>query len=185
MFFKRVESVVVILLIGLGTVLPGCNRSTEWILDISFQLNEREEYPRSDQLVIWLEKSDGTFVTTLFVSEYLSYGGYNHPEICPDWTVKTDWEEASQEDFDAATGATPSIGQVNLAFVRSSKQVPKGEYNIYIEVHLIEDYNELYTGKVRISGRKYSNLLLVSYKPDQYSKATYDVLSNVQVSINE
>ena len=156
------------------------------ILTVSFQMNEREGYPRSDQLVIWLEKPDGTFVKTLFVSDYLSYGGYNDPEICPGWTTKTDWEEASQEEFDAITGATPSIGLVNLELTCSSELVPKGDYHIFIEVHLTADYNELYSGLVKVSRRKrYSNQLLVSYKPEKYARATYDVLSNVQVSINE
>ncbi len=39
-----------------------------------------------NQHFLWLKKPDGTFAKTLFVSEYLSYGGYNHPEICPDWS---------------------------------------------------------------------------------------------------
>ena len=178
-------SILLILLLGLGTLFPGCNRTREWILDVSFQLAEREGYPRSDQLVVWLEKPDGTFVKTLFVSEYLSYGGYNHPEICPDWSTKTNWEKASQEEFDAVTAATPSLGLVNMALSCTSVVVPRGEYNIFIEVHLTTDYNELYSGMVKVSGRKFNNNLTVSYKPERYHKATYDVLADVQVSLNE
>jgi hypothetical protein len=174
-----------VLLIGLITFFPGCNRTREWILDVSFELTEREDYPRSDQLVVWLEKTDGTFVKTLFVSEYLSYGGYNDPEICPSWTSKTNWEEASQEEFDAVTSATPSIGPVHMALSCTSEEVPKGEYIIFIEVHLTTDYNELYSGMVKVSGRKFSNNLTVSYIPEKYHKATYDVLSNVQISLNK
>lgn len=169
----------------LGISFTGCNQTREWILDVSFQLTELEDYTRSDQLVIWLEKPDGTFVKTLFVSEYLSYGGYNHPEICPDWITKTNWEEASQEEFDAITSATPSIGLVNMELVCSNELVPKGDYHIFIEVHLTADYNELYSCPVRISGRKFNNQLLVSYKPEKYPNSTYDVLSNVQISLNE
>jgi len=182
---NRVLSVFMAFIIGLGIFIPGCNQNREWILNVSFQLNELEDYPRSDQLVIWLEKPDGTFVKTLFVSEYLSYGGYNDFDICPDWSSNTDWEEASQEEFDAVTSATPSIGLVKMKFTCPNEQVPKGEYNIFIEVHLTADYNELYSGLVRVSGRKYSNQLLVSYKPDKYVKATYDVLSDVYISLNE
>lgn len=184
MFFTRCNTVFMIILIGLGT-LTGCNRSGDWIINVSFQLNEREGYPRSDQLVVWLEKPDGTYVKTFFVSEYLSYGGYNEPEICSDWTTKSNWEEASKEEFDAATGATPSIGQVNMAFSVSRDQVPEGEYLLNIEVHLTENYNELYSGKVKFSRRKFSNTLHVSYKPGKYMKATHDVLSHVRVSINK
>jgi hypothetical protein len=174
-----------IFLLGSGALFPGCNRSREWILDVSFQLTEMEGYPRSDQLVIWLEKPDGTFVKTLFVSEYLSYGGYNHPEICPDWTSKTNWEEASQEEFDAVTTATPSIGLINLQLKCTSEVVPKGEYIIFMEIHLTADYNELYSGPVRVSGRKYHNQLLVSYKPEKYPKATHEVLADVKIKLNE
>lgn len=181
----RILSVFIAFTFALGLFAPGCNQTREWILNVSFQLNELEDYPRSDQLVIWLEKPDGTFVKTLFVSEYLSYGGYNHPEICPDWTTKTNWEEASQEEFDAVTSATPSIGLVNLELTCSNEEVPKGEYRIFMEVHLMADYNELYSGLVRISGRKCNKQLLVSYTPDKYPKATYDALNNVQVSLNE
>jgi len=182
---NRILSVFVAFIIGLWIFIPGCNQTREWILTVSFQLNNLENYPRSDQLVIWLEKTDGTFVKTLFVSEYLSYGGYNDSDICPDWSSNTNWEEASQEEFDAVTSATPSIGLVQMEFICSNEQVPKGEYNIFIEVHLTADYNELYSGKVKVSRRKYRNQLLVSYKPDKYAKATYDVLSNVQTSLNE
>ena len=182
---NRVLSVFVAFIIGLGIFIPGCNQTREWVLNVSFQMTELEGYPRSDQLVIWLEKSDGTFAKTLFVSEYLSYGGYNHPEICPDWVKKTNWEESSQEEFDAVTSATPSIGLVNLELKCSNEEVPKGEYRIFIEVHLTADYNELYSGMVRVSGRKFNDQLLVAYKPEKYPKATHDVLSNVQISLNE
>ena len=181
----RVISFFVAFIIGLGIFIPGCNQTREWILNVSFQMTELEGYPRSDQLVIWLEKLDGTFVKTLFVSEYLSYGGYNDPEICPDWVTKTNWEEASQEEFDAVTSATPAIGLVNMEFACSNEVVSKGEYRIFIEVHLTADYNELYSGMVRVSGRKFNNQLLAAYKPEKYPKATHDVLSNVQISLNE
>jgi len=57
-------------------------------LEVTFQLNQMENFVPSNQLVIWLERPDGSFVKTLFISEYLAYGGYNLPEICSDWTSK-------------------------------------------------------------------------------------------------
>lgn len=168
----------------LGILLPSCNNFNEWKLNVSFQLNEREGYPRSDQMVIWLEKTDSTFVKTLYISEYLAYGGYNEPEICPDWAVKSNWLKVSQEEFDAITSATPNVGLVNMELSCSKEQVPEGDYNIFIEVHLTEDYNELYSGLVKISQKKDINTLLVSYNPKKYGKASYNVLSDVQVSLN-
>lgn len=182
---NAILSAVVIFIIGLGLLFPGCNPSGELILNVSFDLNDREEYPRSDQLVIWLEKPDGTFINSLFVSEYLSYGGYNDPDICPDWTTKANWEEASQEEFDAVTGATPSIGPVQMELTLPVDQLPKGDYNIFIEVHQTADYNELYSGSLRISRKRYNSQLEVTYKPEKYPRATFNVLSKVQISLHE
>lgn len=180
-----IVSIIIISIAGLGILVPGCTQTRDWVLNVSFELNEREEYPRSDQLVIWLEKPDGAFVKSLYVSEYLSYGGYNDPDICPGWTTKANWEEASQEEFDAVTGATPAIGPVQMKVTLPADQLPKGAYNILIEVHQTTDYNELYTGLLQVSRRRYNNQLEVSYKPERYPRSTYDVLSNVKIGLNE
>lgn len=146
-------------------------------------MNEREEYPRSDQLVIWLEKPDGTFVKTLFVSEYLSYGGYNDPEICPDWSSNTNWEAVSEAEFDAVTGATPKVGIVRMEVVLPKEEVPRGEYILFAEVHLTADYNELHMGKIRVKRRDATSQLEVSYRPERYHAATYDILSEFSVNV--
>ncbi len=166
-----------------GIFFYGCEGSGERMVDLSFTLNEKEDYSRSDQLVIWLEKPDGSFVKSLFVSEYLSYGGYNDPDICPDWSSNTDWEMASQEEFDAVTGATPAIGAVNMQFSLSADEVPKGEYIIFLAVHLIEDYHEIYQRKILISRKGDEGKLELSYKPGKYHGATFDVLSEVLVKV--
>ena len=173
-----------LLIVGfIGVIITGCDTTRERMMNISFVMNELEDYPRSDQLVIWMETLDGTFVKSLFVSEYLSYGGYNHPEICPHWSTSTNWEEASQEEFDASTGATPSIGPVHMEIGLSADDVPRGEYHVFVEVHLTADYNELYSGKIRLSRKAASSLLEVSYTPEQYHEATYDVLSDVRICV--
>lgn len=180
----RIVRLSILLTMGfVGVIISGCDASRERMLDISFVMNELEDYPRSDQLVIWLETLDGTVIKTLFVSEYLSYGGYNDPEICPDWSSNTDWEAVSEAEFDALTGATPSIGPVHMEVSLSGDQVPKGEYNLFVEVHLTADYNELYSGQIRLSRKENSTLLEVSYKPERYHGATYEVLSDVRVRV--
>jgi len=184
---KHIIQILIFLTLGAFAVITsGCDAltSNNTILDISFQMNEREEYPRSDQLVIWLEKPDSTFVKTLFISEYLSYGGYNEPDICPDWSSNTNWEKVSQEEFDASTGATPSIGPVQMKINLSKTHVPEGEYIIFIEVHLTADYNELYSGKINVSSKKTSTLLKVSYIPEKYPDASYNILSDVRINIH-
>ena len=181
---KTILSVFIIFIIGLGELFSGGNYLKDRILKISFLINEREDYSRSDQIAIWLEKPDGTFVKTLFLSDYLSYGGYNDPEICSDWSSNTNWEEASEEEFDAVTGPTPQIGMVNLELICPRDQVPNGKYNIFIEVHLTGDFNELHSGMVRVSRKKYSDELQVSYRPGKHIKATHNILSDVHISLN-
>ena len=177
-------SVFMVLLFGLTVMLSGYNQSKERQINLSFLINKREGYPRSDQLVVWLEKPDGSFVKTLFLSDWLSYGGYNDAEVCPDWSSKTDWESVSQEEFDAVTSATPRVGSVSLDLVCLSDEVPNGEYLIFVEVHLNAEFNELHSGKIWVSGKKAGNPLDVSYVPGKYHEATYDVLSDVYVNIN-
>jgi hypothetical protein len=177
-------SVFIVLLFGLTAMFSGSGQPKERHINLSFLINKREGYPRSDQLVVWLEKPDGSFVKTLFLSDWLSYGGYNDAEVCPDWSSKTDWESASQEEFDAVTGATPRVGSVNLDLVCSSDEVPNGKYYIFVEVHLTGEYNELHSGKIRLSRRKTSHRLEVSYVPGKYPKAMHDVLSDVYVNLN-
>ncbi len=176
--FFLVAGIPALLMTGCHSFGPG-----ERTLSISFTMNEREEYPRSDQLVIWLEKADGTFFKTLFVSEYLSYGGFNDPDICPDWSSVANWMEASETEFDAVTAATPQVGPVLKEIVLSKEELPRGDYILFLEVHLTADYNELYSGKIRIPRRDATTPLEVSYRPERYHDATYNVLSDLRVHV--
>jgi hypothetical protein len=150
--------------------------------DIVFHLSDIQSFVPSSQMAIWLEKEDSTFVKTLFLSEYLSYGGYNINEICHDWSSKTRWDDVSKEEFDAVTGATPGVGDVKLKLECQASLVPEGKYLIFIEVHLVDEFNELYSGVLTISGKKSVANLQVIYKPEIYPKKTEgDILKDVQV----
>jgi hypothetical protein len=171
-----------ILLIVVFCLFSGFTNVGSKKLEVTFQLNQMENFVPSNQLVIWLEKPDGSFVKTLFISEYLAYGGYNLPEICSDWTTKANWEAVTSEEFDAVTSATPPIGNVKMKLKCPATLVPDGKYNLFIEVHLADEYNELYSGEIIVSKKKYQTSLKVSYKPDRYPKnTTGDLLSDVQV----
>ena len=167
---------IVVLSAGFGSAK---NRKFE----IRFHLNDIQSFVPSYQMAIWLENKDSSFVKTLFLSEYLSYGGYNIPEICYEWSSKARWMEVTKEEFDAVTSATPGIGDVELKLVCPENLIPEGKYNIYIEVHLVDEYNELYSGELVISGKKSTNYLHVKYIPSRYPKKTEgDLLENVIVT---
>ncbi len=139
----------------------------------------------SYQVAIWLEKLDGEYVKTLFVSDYLSYGGFNIPDICPDWAKKAQWADAPQEMVDAVTQATPDIGKVLFEFDIPKSGVPNGEYRYFIEIHITEDYNELYSGNIEIKdgGNGSISEAVVTYIPKKHPKAS-GILSNVEVRYN-
>jgi hypothetical protein len=173
---KVALAAVLILLTGFGGAK---NRK----FDISFNLNNIQSFVPSNQIAIWLEMPDSSYVRTLFLSEYLSYGGYNIREICYDWSSKTKWDEVTKEEFDAVTSATPRVGEVRLKLECPATLVPEGKYLIFIEVHLVNEYNELYSGELTISGKKNVTDLKVNYRPEKYPKKTEgDILSNVKVT---
>jgi len=170
-------------LIVIFCIISGFSNLNARKLEIIFQLNQMENFVPSNQLVIWLERPDSSFVKTLFISEYLAYGGYNLPEICSNWSIKSNWEETTAKEFDAVTSATPPIGVVKMKLKCPVNQVPDGKYNLFIEVHLADEYNELYSGELIVSKKKYQTGLKVSYRPDKYSKnSTGDLLSDVMVN---
>jgi hypothetical protein len=173
---------LVIILIVISVLSSGSAGAKNRKFQISFHLNDIQSFVPSNQVAIWLETTDSSFVKTLFLSEYLSYGGYNIPEICYDWSSKTKWEEATKEEFDAVTSATPGIGDAELKLVCPVNLIPDGKYLIFIEIHLVNEYNELYMGELTLSGKKSISNLQVRYRPDRYLKKTEgDMLSNVKV----
>jgi hypothetical protein len=160
----------------------GCSLSEDPKLEFSFHLNKKEGFVPSNQIAIWIEKSDGEYVKTFFVSDYLSYGGFNVKGICPVWVKKAQWNRAPQEMIDAVTQATPDIGNALFEFDCPKSEVPNGKYKYFIEIHNVGNYNELYSGDIEIKGDGNESIseAVVSYMPKKNPKAS-GLLSNVKV----
>ena len=90
-------------------------------------------------------------------------------------------EEISKEEFDAVTGATPGQGDVEFELEVEKDGIPDGEYKLFIEVHLTEKYNELYSATINLSDTTCIHELNVTFIPEKYSKATGNHLSDVRV----
>lgn len=181
---KKTDRIITkVALVAVIILLTGFGGAKSRKFDIRFNLNDIQSFVPSTQIAIWLETADSNYVRTLYLTEYLSYGGYNIPEICNGWSSKTKWDEVTKEEFDAVTSATPRVGDVKLKLECPASLVPEGKYRIFIEVHLVDEYNELYSGDLTISGKKSAIVLQVMYKPEKYPKKTEgDILSNVQVT---
>jgi hypothetical protein len=171
-----------ITLISALVLLTGFSGGKNRKFEFRFHLQDIQSFVPSCQMAIWLETPDSSYVKTLFLSEYLSYGGYNLPEICSDWSSKSNWNEVTGEEFDAVTAATPSVGDVELKLQCAAGLVPVGKYLVFIEVHLADEFNELYYAELEITGKKSVKDLNVKYVPGKYPKKTEgDILRGVQV----
>ena len=169
-------SVGLLILSGPGEKQP-CNGS----LEISFRLNssDTDEVVPSYQTVVWLETPDGEYVRSLLVSEYMSYGGFMEPEICPRWHKLSDWETNYEHEMDAVTAATPGLEETVLTFCSEKEGIEPGLYRYHVQTHIMEDFNILYSGEIRIGGEENENVADATYEPAEYAGAN-KVLDNVK-----
>ena len=172
------ELLIVLLGMFLITSCSDKNRT----INISFTMINVKSYNPSYQMVIWLEKPDGTFFKTLFVTDYLAMGGYLEYGVCPRWSKKANWNEVTKEEFDAVTGATPAPGNVKMKI--KTDDVPNGKYFLYLQVHLKEDLNDTYRGEVDFSGRKKAHVQMKPYKTNNTKDGErQSIISNIRVTI--
>lgn len=146
-------------------------------LEISFTFDKPENIEPSYQIAIWLENDRA--IHTLFISEYLSYGGYNDSTICPEWSSKVNWDTVADEVFDAVTRVTPSIGTHILSFDCYERGIFPGQYRYCAQVHVQAKYNIMYCGELMIGGKEVENQAKVSYIPDSTGVAD-NVIRNVR-----
>lgn len=149
-------------------------------LVISYQVVNKEKAKPSYCMVIWLEKPDGSYVKTLYASDWLAYGGYTVEGVCPLWVEKSDWANNADELPDAISGATPAPGPREMSFAWKKKELPQGSYVYHIEVHLTADYNEIYSGEIEFGKDGCESKAEVEYLPGKHDEIA-DVLSDVKV----
>lgn len=178
---KEINPIIFVGIIVISFFISGCANFRDRTIELSFRMNKVEALTSSDQMVVWIEKPDSTFIQTLFISEYLAYGGFNISSVCPDWSGRSGWKEISKENFDAVTGATPTPGKITFKLKVPKDKVPDGEYRVSVEVHLAENYNELYSGLINLSNKKCGGVMKVKYVPKKHPLVSNNILSNVKI----
>ena len=148
-------------------------------LEISYQFNMPQKFEPSFQTVIWLEDQDGQYIKSLFVSDYLAYDAYDQLEICSTWSKVADWENVPEVIFDAITMPTPYIGPNVFKVDCAKEKLVPGVYHYGIEVHIADEYNIMYRGKITIGKKDVENLPKISYNPDKVEGAE-NVISDVK-----
>jgi len=152
---------------------PRAESPAEGQLEITLHLNpaDTDAFQPSYQTVIWLETLEGDYVRSLFVSEYMSYGGFMLPEVCPRWHAKSNWEQNYEEEMDAVTSATPGLNETVLTFDCAKLEISPGVYRYCVQTHIVEDYNILYSGEIRIGGEENASAAEVTYTPSEHPDA--------------
>ncbi len=149
-------------------------------LEISFLYMKAEGAVPSYQTAIWLESEDGRYIKTLFLSEYLSLGGFNHEFVCPDWVKQAHWEKVEQSEFDAVTRPTPPIGSSTLRFDCAERGILPGAFRLCIQAYVAERYNIMYRSKIVVGPDPFESTPEVFHSPAKHPAAS-DVLSNVRM----
>ena len=139
-------------------------------LQISYLISSSADGSRFT--AVWLENEGGELVKTLFVSNEQAQGAFTvEGDICPDWIRKAHWEKASQAEVDAVSGPTPSVGAGSLSFDLKKLGILPGVYFFCMQVHLHDNYNILYKGKIRVGQEPAEAQAEVFYSPAKYAGA--------------
>lgn len=119
---------------------------------------------RDPQCAIWIEKSDGTFCKTLFVTSGAGKKSWifapkeGRPESLPVWYACADVNPQKKEkvsNIDAVTSATPNNGLIikeSFAFEKNTTYFIKAEFN-----HSF-DYNDYWKKKAKKTDSNFSGV---------------------------
>jgi len=98
------------------------------------------------QVAVWIEKPDGTYIDTIYVTEIVVTGKYDaapkkgRPEALPVWSHLT------KENVDAVSSPT-TVGSAVKYGNDIAARLPAGEYIVKLETNRSYDWNAAYTKK--------------------------------------
>ena len=178
MLTSSLSKLVLLSILTGGCVFGLAADPADGTLQISYAFSTAQGLEPSYQIAIWLEKEDGQFVKTLFISEYLAYGGFSDPTICPEWSRIAGWDKATEAEYDAVSKPTPPIGSNTLKVDCRARGIEPGPYVYCAEVHIVENFNILYKGKITIGGAVAEDTAVATYIPQKHESAP-DVIHSV------
>lgn len=151
-------------------------------LSVSFNLFNMGDPTPSRLTAIWLEDSNGTYIQSFHVSEWL-YQNYHNPSYCSAWHEKA---VTSEGVIDAVCQATPEFGDNTIQTLLDDFDLEKGNYYYCIESHVVQNVNMLFKTLVTLDNDSGSSYAPVgNYEPDEVMYGAYtgnkDVLKNVSM----
>ena len=155
-FYMKIR-IILLAVISAIIAMPATAQRSKKVASVELSFNyQKQSGAGSNQWAVWVENSEGKVVRTLTVTSFTSKGrggrrGYTFRPTCtPTWVKNAKAEEMTDEQIDAVTGATPSQSGIQTYTWdfkdADGKDVPAGDYKIYLEATLYFNSIILYSG---------------------------------------
>ncbi len=149
-------------------------QTTSGTVTVSFTVT-RAHRIASDQFAVWIEDSKGTFVRTLFVTNFVGRraGWKIRPQTTPSWIKAAQVKDVPQKQIDAVSSATPPDGALSVIWdLKDGKGnvVPPGTYLYKVEGNISWENTVLWTGSITTGGADASSRASAVYSPEGAQK---------------
>ena len=108
----------------------------------------------SNQFAVWVENSEGSYVTTLFATNFTASGGWQRRATSlPLWVKQSGISEMDAAQTDAFTGATPDSGSLTYRWDGTDSRgvaIPAGNYVLFLEGTLRGENQVVYRAPIQI-----------------------------------
>ena len=161
------------------------SQAAKGMVTINFTLS-RVSGPGSNQYAVWIEDEAGRYVTTLFVTDYMTrrQGWKVRQQSLMNWVRAVDPNNMPQQDIDAMSSATPQAGTQTVEWDltdASGKTVNAGVYVYWIEACLLMENNVLWTGEIRVGGARQTSQPTVSYYHETAENLERTLISDISI----
>jgi hypothetical protein len=141
----------------------------------------------SNQLAVWIEDAKGTYVRTLFATDFMARrGGFRlRPQCCPEWVAAAGLERLSPAEVDAVSGATQAPGVITLSWdcrTSAGDPVPAGTYFYKVEGNIYYERRVLWTGGIRVGSAASRSTAAPQYLPDASAAGEGALIEGVSAS---
>jgi len=163
-FLKIIFIVIFVCMVGISF---SAGQESSGSVTISYVLYKISKIA-SNQIAVWIENKDGGYIKTLFATQWGAKGGFKQrPQALPEWVKKSDWENRSQAEVDAVSGATQQVGAYELVWDltdSTGKPVDAGTYVYKIEGNIFWN-RVLWQGRINVGGEGNTSMAEATYFP--------------------
>ena len=128
----------------------------------------------SNQIAVWIEDEDGSYVKTLYATQFTARGGFKkRTQSLPEWIKKSEWENRSQAEIDAVSGATQQAGMNELLWDltdSAGKKLAAGTYVYKIEGIIYWENRVIWQGRINVGGEENTSIAQATYFPQDANK---------------